>query len=115
LRLAYHHPCHLRLQPHADASITMLEAMDGIQVNDLKSHCCGMAGSWGMLAKNITLSKTIGAPMAQLLNASDADYGITDCPTCQMQMEHLGRLPVRHPVEIIWKAMRDRDRWRSSD
>jgi FAD/FMN-containing dehydrogenase/Fe-S oxidoreductase len=115
LRLAYHHPCHLRLQPHADASITMFEAMDGIQVNDLKSHCCGMAGSWGMLAKNITLSKTIGAPMARLLNASDADYGITDCPTCQMQMEHMGRLPVRHPVEIIWKAMRDRDRWRSSD
>jgi Fe-S oxidoreductase len=39
------------------------------------------------------------------LNASGARYGVTDCPTCQMQMEHLGNLPVRHPIEIVLESL----------
>jgi FAD/FMN-containing dehydrogenase/Fe-S oxidoreductase len=105
LRLAYHHPCHLRIQPAADSTIRLLKAIQGLEFSDLQSHCCGIAGSWGMLARNYGLSKTIGTPMIQRLNASGADYGVTDCPTCQMQMEHLGRLPIRHPVEIVWEAL----------
>ena len=60
------------------------------------------------LARNYDLSKTIGTPMIQRLDASGADFGVTDCPTCQMQMEHLGNKPIRHPVEIIRQAMADR-------
>jgi Fe-S oxidoreductase len=63
-----------------------------------------------MLHANYDLSRTIAAPMIQRLNASGADLGVTDCPTCQMQMEHLGRLPVRHPVEVVWKAVQEADR-----
>jgi FAD/FMN-containing dehydrogenase/Fe-S oxidoreductase len=106
MKLAYHHPCHLRIQPHSDSSITLLAAIPGIEVENLQSHCCGIAGSWGMMAKNYGLSKTIGAPMAAKLNASGALYGITDCPTCQMQMEHLGNLPVKHPIEVVGAALR---------
>jgi FAD/FMN-containing dehydrogenase/Fe-S oxidoreductase len=103
--MAYHQPCHLRLQPQAASSIQLLRTIPGARLIDLRSHCCGMAGSWGMLADNYTLSTTIGADMAQKLEASGADLGITDCPTCQMQMEHLGRRPVRHPVEILQAAL----------
>jgi FAD/FMN-containing dehydrogenase/Fe-S oxidoreductase len=106
LRLAYHHPCHLRLQANAGSSLALLKKVPGAQVEDLQSHCCGMAGSWGLLAKNYALSKTIGTPMIQRLNASGAHWGVTDCPTCQMQMEHLGHQPIRHPVEVLWEAMR---------
>ncbi len=105
LRLAYHRPCHLRLQAHGNSSAELLQSLPGIRLDDLQSHCCGMAGSWGMLARNYDLSTTIGAPMIQRLDASGADYGITDCPTCQMQMAHLGHLPIRHPVEIVREAI----------
>ena len=104
-RLAYHQPCHLRLQEESDSSLTLLGSMPGVAVQDLKSHCCGMAGSWGLRAKNYALSATIAGPMIERLNASGADYGVTDCPTCQMQMEQLGRLPIRHPVEIVWEGL----------
>lgn len=105
-RLAYHQPCHLRLQPHSDSTMRLLGAIPGLQLHDLKSHCCGIAGSWGMLAENYDLSKRIGTPMIRRLEASGADCGVTDCPTCQMQMEHMGSKPIRHPVEIVWESVR---------
>ncbi len=105
LKLAYHHPCHLRIQPDSDSSIALLSNMPGVELHDLKSHCCGIAGSWGLIAGNYELSKTIGRPMIEKLNTSGAEFGITDCPTCQMQMEHLGRLPVKHPIEIVRQGL----------
>ena len=105
LRVAYHHPCHLRIQSHSSCSIELLSDIPGLEVHTLPSHCCGIAGSWGMIAKNYDLSKAIAAPMAKTLNASGAQYGITDCPTCQMQMEHFGKLPVRHPIEVVCAAL----------
>jgi FAD/FMN-containing dehydrogenase/Fe-S oxidoreductase len=105
LKLAYHQPCHLRLQTEADSSIVLLKSLPGIGFQDLNSHCCGMAGSWGLLAENFTLSQAIGTPMIERLNHAGADYGVTDCPTCQMQMEQLGNRPIRHPVEILWEGL----------
>ena len=103
--LAYHQPCHLRLQAQAASSLHLLRNVPGVRLIDLQDHCCGMAGSWGLLARNYDLSTTIGADMAHKLAASGADLGVTDCPTCQMQMEHLGRQPIRHPVEIVWASL----------
>jgi FAD/FMN-containing dehydrogenase/Fe-S oxidoreductase len=105
IKLAYHQPCHLRIQPHGNSSIELLAMIPGIEIEDLQNHCCGIAGSWGMIHENYGLSKAIGKPMIQKLKSSNAKYGVTDCPTCQMQMEHLGNLPVRHPVEVISAAL----------
>lgn len=100
-QVAYHQPCHLRIQPDGGSSMALLKALPGIKAQNLESHCCGMAGSWGLISKNYDLSKTIGSPMMEKLNASGARFAVTDCPTCEMQMAHLGNLPVRHPVEMV--------------
>ncbi len=105
VQLAYHHPCHLRIQPDSSSTLSLLSHIPSAEVVDLQSNCCGIAGSWGMIAENYELSRSIGRPMIEKLNASGADYGVTDCPTCQMQMEHLGNLPVRHPVEIVLESL----------
>ena len=44
--------------------------------------------------------------MLEQLNASIADAGVTDCPTCAMQMSQFSRKPIRHPVEIISSHLR---------
>ena len=100
LRLAYHYPCHLKLQADPNCSVDMLAALPGVTVAPLQTHCCGMAGSWGLKAANYDLSRAIGADLIHQLDHADVDYGVTDCPTCRLQMEHFGRRPIRHPVEI---------------
>ena len=101
LTVGYHAPCHLRVQPHAGSSVRMMAALPGVRVEDLKSHCCGMAGSWGMAADNFELSRTMGAPMIQRLDSGPGAMGATDCPTCRMQMEQFSQKPIRHPVELV--------------
>jgi Fe-S oxidoreductase len=98
---SYHQPCHLKLQPDPDSSLRLLSQIPGLTVENLNSHCCGMIGSWGLSADNYDLSVTIGAPLIEKLNASSTAMGITDCPTCRMQMEHFSRKPIRHPVEVV--------------
>jgi len=100
-KLAYHAPCHLRIQPEPDCSFKLLARPDGADVEDLKGNCCGMAGSWGMTAQHYHLSKTVGADMIGKLNRSAAVIGVTDCPTCRMQMEQFSDKPIQHPIEII--------------
>ncbi|KPJ78824.1 MAG: oxidoreductase [Deltaproteobacteria bacterium SG8_13] len=101
IHLAYHYPCHLRVQPDADCSVQMLSEIGGLRVDALHTHCCGMAGSWGMAARHFDLSEAISGDLIGQLNTSGAAYGVTDCPTCRMQMEQLSNKAVRHPIEIL--------------
>ena len=101
LRLSYHNPCHLRVQSRPESSLRLLSQLPGVTVEDLQAHCCGMAGSWGMAARNYDLSRAIGSDLIGKLDSSPSTFGVTDCPTCRMQMEEFSRKPVRHPVEII--------------
>ena len=101
LRLSYHNPCHLRIQSRPESSLRLLSQLPGVTVEDLQAHCCGMAGSWGMAARNYDLSRAIGSDLIGKLDSSPSTFGVTDCPTCRMQMEEFSRKPVRHPVEII--------------
>ena len=101
MRLFYHAPCHLKAQPEPDSSILLLRSLKGAVIEDPATHCCGMAGAWGLSADHFDLSLAIGSDMLEQLNASGADAGVTDCPTCAMQMSQFCRKPIRHPVEII--------------
>ena len=101
MRLFYHAPCHLKAQPEPDSSILMLRGIQGAVIEAPATHCCGMAGAWGLSADHFDLSLAIGSDMLEQFNASRADMGVTDCPTCAMQMSQYSRKPIRHPVEII--------------
>lgn len=103
--LAYHSPCHLRVQKDPEASLEMLALIPGLKTVHLKSHCCGIAGTWGMTADNFGTSKKLGRHLIELLDRSNADWAVTDCPTCRIQMEQFGTQPVLHPVEVAAKCL----------
>lgn len=105
LKVSYHMPCHLKVQKNADSSIKMLKNITNLEVESLDSHCCGIAGSWGISAKNYPLSIKIGSSMAEKLNNSSSHLGVTDCPTCRMQMEHLSAKSIKHPIEIVAECL----------
>ncbi len=101
----YHMPCHLKIQKDSGESIKMLSKIKEFNIHNPETHCCGMAGTWGLMAENFDLSLKIGSDMLKKFNDSDAAFGITDCPTCRMQMEEFGKKPVFHPIEVIAKLM----------
>ncbi|OQY08310.1 MAG: sn-glycerol-3-phosphate dehydrogenase subunit C [Desulfobacteraceae bacterium 4572_123] len=101
LKVAYHTPCHLKVQPDPDSSIKMLSRITGLRVEPLDSHCCGMAGTWGLYAANYDLSTRIGSDLIDKLKTSNPQITATDCPTCRMQLDQLGAGTVRHPIEVL--------------
>ncbi|BBO80472.1 FAD-dependent oxidoreductase [Desulfosarcina ovata subsp. sediminis] len=105
LSAAYHQPCHLKIQPDPQCTASLMGSVPGLTLATLKSHCCGMAGTWGLAAKNESLSRTIGNHLMSLIDSSGADVAVTDCPTCEMQMAQLGGRPVMHPVEIAARCL----------
>jgi len=100
-QIAYHHPCHLKIQPDPESSLRMLSKIPGARIDNLNAHCCGMMGSWGMAAGNYSLSRRIGEDLVEKIQTSPAKTIATDCPTCRMQMEAFGGKPVMHPVEVV--------------
>jgi len=104
-RVAYHMPCHLKLQPEPESSLSQLSRIPGLETVNLASHCCGMAGSWGMSAENADLSIRIGADLMGRMEDTGPSMGVTDCPTCRIQMEQLGKRPVLHPVELLARCI----------
>ncbi len=103
--LFYHLPCHLKVQPEPSSSIQMLSRLSGVVIDSPVTNCCGMAGTWGLSKDNFDLSLDIGSDMAEKFNSSSADTGITDCPTCAIQMEHSSDKPVYHPIEIVARQL----------
>jgi FAD/FMN-containing dehydrogenase/Fe-S oxidoreductase len=103
--VAYHSPCHLRVQKDPDSSLKMLARIPGLKTINLKSHCCGIAGTWGMTADNFKTSKKLGRHLIDLLDRSSAAWGATDCPTCRIQMEQFGDKPVYHPIEVVARCI----------
>jgi FAD/FMN-containing dehydrogenase/Fe-S oxidoreductase len=108
LQIAYHAPCHLKIQADPNSSIQLLTRIPGVALQDLKSHCCGMIGSWGLTADHYDLSEQIGSEMIAKLNNSPGSVGVTDCPTCRMQMEQFSDKEIKHPVEIVCDCLRGR-------
>ena len=66
---AYHAPCHLCAMRTQGSSVSLLGALAGVKLTDVRSGCCGLAGTFGMQRKNRELSAEIGRDMAKAIRA----------------------------------------------
>jgi glycerol-3-phosphate dehydrogenase subunit C len=49
----------------------------------------------------------IGEEMFEEMDEVEGETGMTECPTCAMQMEHGTGYEIRHPLEILEDALVD--------
>jgi Fe-S oxidoreductase len=101
----YHLPCHLLAAGEKGASIKLLKELCGIKVIDLEAGCCGLAGTFGMQKKNYQLSSDISASLKKALEDSPIKNVLTECAACQMQIEHISKCNVIHPIKILAKCL----------
>ncbi len=102
---AYHAPCHARSQGLHHQARELFRNLEGGTVHDVGDSCSGISGTYGWKAEKYDISMEIGAEMFEEMAAVPGEVGLTECPTCAMQMEHGTGYPIYHPLEILDMAL----------
>jgi glycerol-3-phosphate dehydrogenase subunit C len=102
---AYHAPCHARNQGLDGQTMEVLAAIDGVDAHDVGDSCSGISGTYGWKAENYETSMKIGSEMVDHMEDADAETGLTECPTCSMQMEHGTGYEITHTLEVLEAAL----------
>ena len=100
----YHQPCHLWALKSENKSIELLKKLCHAKIETPDTSCCGLAGTCGMQNKNFAISIEIGKDMAAKINKSKADFALTECAACKMQIEQMTDKIALHPVKVLAKA-----------
>ena len=88
VRVTWHSPCHLaQHQKISREPLTLLQRALGDRFAPLPSRCCGFGGSFNV--SHYAVSKAIGAQKARDVRASGAEYIVTACPGCMIQLSDM--------------------------
>ncbi len=102
---AYHAPCHARSQGLARQAVELFRELDGVTITDVGDSCSGISGTYGWKSEKYETSMAIGEEMFEHMDAAEGTIGMTECPTCGMQMEHGTGYEIRHPLELLEAAL----------
>ena len=102
---AYHAPCHARNQGIDHQAIELFRELDGATIEDVGDSCSGISGTYGWKSEKYETSMKIGAEMFDHMEHAEGDVGMTECPTCSMQMNHGTGYEIRHPLELLEEAL----------
>jgi glycerol-3-phosphate dehydrogenase subunit C len=102
---AYHAPCHARNQGLDRQALELFREVDGVGIEDVGESCSGISGTYGWKAEKYEKSMEIGEEMFEHMAEAEGETGMTECPTCAMQMEHGTGYDIRHPLELLEAAL----------
>ncbi|MFB6297472.1 MAG: anaerobic glycerol-3-phosphate dehydrogenase subunit C [Salinirussus sp.] len=102
---AYHAPCHARNQGLDRQAVELFRDLDGAGIEDVGDSCSGISGTYGWKDEKYETSMEIGEEMFEHMEAAAGETGLTECPTCAMQMEHGTGYEIRHPLEVLAAAL----------
>ena len=103
----FHGHCHLKALVGSEPSLRLLRGVPGLEVQEIDSGCCGMAGSFGFEKEHYGISMAIAerrlAPAVRAL-APDALI-VSGGVSCRQQILHTtGKQPL-HPAEVMERAV----------
>lgn len=101
LSIGHHVPCHVKALGRPPAGPELLSLIPELRLRTIDVNCSGMAGMFGLQAKNYELSLAAGKPMLRELASPVLQYGSTECSTCRVQMEDVVGKRTLHPVQYL--------------
>jgi glycerol-3-phosphate dehydrogenase subunit C len=105
-RVAYHVPCHLRVQNIGNKTRDVLKLVPGTEVQ-MVERCSGHDGTWGVKKEYFETSMKIGRPVFRQMGEAKADYISSDCAIAGRQISQgIGaQAPTKaHPLTLLRKA-----------
>ncbi len=100
--VAYHLPCHLKVQNIGFKSRDLLAAT-GAEVTMVEA-CSGHDGTWAMKAEFFDASMKVGKKLFDGLRATGAAVVASDCALAGVQIRQGMDVPVLHPIEVLRDA-----------
>lgn len=103
--LAYHAPCHARNQGLHRQALELFRELEGVTIEDVGDSCSGISGTYGWKEEKYDYSMEIAEEMFEEMEDAEGTTGMTECPTCAMQMEHGTGYEINHPLEVMEQAL----------
>ncbi len=107
LKIKLHGHCYQKALASTQPTIKMLSLPANYKVEEIKSGCCGMAGSFGYEKEHYDLSMKVGElVLFPAVRNSEAETEIVAPGTsCRHQIEHGTGKKAKHPIEILYEAV----------
>jgi glycerol-3-phosphate dehydrogenase subunit C len=105
-KIAYHIPCHSRVQNMGQKTREMLEAIPGSEVTTVE-RCAGHDGTWGVKAEYFDNSMKIGRPVFRMMAEPQPAYISSDCPIAGRHIQQgMGESAAvkAHPLTLLRTA-----------
>jgi FAD/FMN-containing dehydrogenase/Fe-S oxidoreductase len=99
--VGHHVPCHVKALGQGVRGPDLLALIPGMRVNKIDVSCSGMAGTFGMNARNFPVSLEAGRPMLTEFARPKNLYGSSECSACRLQMQEGTGKRALHPVEYL--------------
>jgi FAD/FMN-containing dehydrogenase/Fe-S oxidoreductase len=106
-RIKLHGHCQQKSIASTSPTINMLEFPENYQVEEIKSGCCGMAGSFGYEKEHYDISMKIGdLVLFPAVRSAEAEVLIAAPGTsCRHQIKDGTGQKAFHPIEILYDAL----------
>ncbi|MDR1172951.1 MAG: FAD-binding protein [Bacteroidales bacterium] len=106
--VAFHGHCQQKSLITTQATREMLSIPKNYTVTELKTGCCGMAGSFGYEKKHYDLSMQIGelAVFPQVRETPAETIIAASGTSCRQHIEHGTGRKSKHPVEVLFEALK---------
>jgi Fe-S oxidoreductase len=107
-KVAYHIPCHTRVQKMGPRTREALESVPGTEVLVIE-RCSGHAGTYGVKAEFHETALKIGRPVFRQIAEFAPDYFASDCELAGHHIadglgENKGKAQLKHPITLLRMA-----------
>src|SRR5690554_3236628 len=111
-KIKLHGHCYQKAFHLMGATEQILSFPSGYQVESIPSGCCGMAGSFGYEKEHFDVSMKVGE-LVLLPTVRETAEEVLIAATgtsCRHQIKDGANRKSYHPVEILWEALRDKNK-----
>ena len=104
-KVAYHVPCHLRVQNIGLKTRDVLTLVPGTTLTTIE-RCSGHDGTYAVKREYHAISMKIARPVVERVEAAEADHLVSDCPMAGQQIASgLGQgLEPENPIRLLRQA-----------
>jgi glycerol-3-phosphate dehydrogenase subunit C len=104
-KVAYHAPCHQRVQNIGPRTRDLLALIPGTEVTAIE-RCSGHDGTYGVRTATYEHSLKIARPVASRVEQADPAWVASDCPMAAEHIAHVagGGREAHHPITLLRKA-----------